>query len=124
MQQTKKQKLRVKRKKFGLVLLLTGFSYLVQLRFFPDALISPISKQSFASIAAVLERKKIAYESIEKIDNYYLIRMKDNGEVLIPDKKNLEEQVSSLQLILARLKIEGKTFRRLDFRYEKTVILF
>ena len=110
----------------GYILLLSSVSASIFLnKYFPeDELISPVSNQSQKSLSAVLDKKRISYESIEKIDDYYLVKTNDGGEILISDRKNLDEQVSSLQLISSRLKIEGKTFRRLDFRYEKTVITF
>ncbi|MEK9178151.1 MAG: hypothetical protein AAB801_00045 [Patescibacteria group bacterium] len=133
MQQTKKQKKRSKRKKFGLflfflgyfILLLSGLLYIVQHKFFPDdVLISPISTESKKSLSQILDSKKIRYESIEKIDDYYLVKTNDGGEVLISDRKSIDEQVSSLQLISDRLKIEGKKFKRLDFRFDRPVIKF
>lgn len=132
MQQTKKQKQQSKRKKFALlisftgylILLFSGFMYIIDHKYFPDELLSPISTRSQKSISSILDAKKIPYDSVEKIDDYYLIKISDNGDVLMSDQKNLDEQVSSLQLILSRLKIEGKKFKRLDFRFDKTVIQF
>lgn len=132
MLQTKKEKKRFKRKRFSLflfflgyiILLLSGLSYIITHKFFPDALVSPISKKQQKSVSSSLDAKKIPYESVEKFDDYYLVKIKDNGEVLISDRKSIEDQVSSLQLITSRLKIEGKKFKRLDFRFDKTVIQF
>ena len=133
MLQTKKTKKQNRRKRIlvfifflgyiSLFLLLTGFVWVEKL--FPKAsLISPVSTQSQKSLGAILDKKNISYESVEKLDGYYLVKIKDGGEVLISDKKDLTEQVSSLQLIVSRLKIEGKKFKRLDFRFDRPVIKF
>ena len=133
MLQTKKTKKQNRRKRIlvfifflgyiSLFLLLTGFVWVEKL--FPKAsLISPVSTQSQKSLGAILDKKNISYESVEKLDGYYLVKIRDGGEVLISDKKDLTEQVSSLQLIVSRLKIEGKKFKRLDFRFDRPVIKF
>ena len=133
MLQTKKTKKQNRRKRIlvfifflgyvSLFLLLTGFVWVEKL--FPKAsLISPVSTQSQKSLGAILDKKNISYESVEKLDGYYLVKIKDGGEVLISDKKDLTEQASSLQLIVSRLKIEGKKFKRLDFRFDRPVIKF
>ena len=133
MLQTKKTKKQNRRKRIlvfifflgyvSLFLLLTGFVWVEKL--FPKAsLISPVSTQSQKSLGAILDKKNISYESVEKLDGYYLVKIIDGGEVLISDKKDLTEQASSLQLIVSRLKIEGKKFKRLDFRFDRPVIKF
>ncbi|KKR76623.1 MAG: hypothetical protein UU21_C0006G0014 [Candidatus Levybacteria bacterium GW2011_GWA2_40_8] len=133
MLQTKKTKKQNRRKRIlvfifflgyvSLFLLLTGFVWVGKL--FPKtSLISPVSTQSQKSLGAILDKKNISYESVEKLDGYYLVKIIDGGEVLISDKKDLTEQASSLQLIVSRLKIEGKKFKRLDFRFDRPVIKF
>ena len=133
MLQTKKTKKQNRRKRIlvfifflgyvSLFLLLTGFVWVGKL--FPKtSLISPVSTQSQKSLGSILDKKNISYESVEKLDGYYLVKIIDGGEVLISDKKDLTEQASSLQLIVSRLKIEGKKFKRLDFRFDRPVIKF
>ena len=133
MLQTKKIKRKTRRKRILQILFFSGYIlfFLILIifvwasKFFPnDFVISPIAKSSQKSLTSILEKKNIKYDSVEKIEDYYLVKVKGAGDVLISTQKDLDEQVSSLQLISSRLKIEGKTFRRLDFRYEKTVVAF
>jgi len=76
-------------------------------------------------IEQFLKNNRIEYKDINKIaDHYYKVAFKDGEEILFTDKKSVSTQVSSLQLILKRLTIDGKQFKRLDFRYDKPVIVF
>jgi hypothetical protein len=92
----------------------------------PDPIISPLSKNQtteFIRVEKTLKDKKIEYKSLDTQDdlNYKLVLIHDE-EIILDSKKSISTQLSSLQLILSQLKIEGKTFRRLDFRFEKPVI--
>jgi len=76
-------------------------------------------------IENMLLNKNISYLSINKNNQlYYVISLKDNGEVIVSTQKNISDQLGSLQLILNRLTIEGKRFKSLDFRYDKPVISY
>ncbi len=57
-------------------------------------------------------------------DGSYSITLSDGGEVILSSKKDLKAQLSSLQLILSRLTIEGKKLKIVDFRYDRPVISF
>lgn len=48
----------------------------------------------------------------------------DGKTIIISLNKDIEQQVSSLQLTIRELTMEGKEFHRLDFRYDKPVITF
>lgn len=74
---------------------------------------------------ALLIRNSISFLKVDVAsDSSYIIFLKDNGEVHMDSKKNLQPQISSLQLILSRLTIEGKKFKKLDLRYELPIIEF
>lgn len=131
---TKKQKKVEARKKLAITLIIVGLLILnlilVYSAFFqkPKPILSPLSKNQISSnevFEKKLKESNIEYTSIttEK-DLSYLVKLKSGGEVLIDQDKDVEEQLSSLQLILKQLKIEGKTLRRLDFRYQKPIITF
>lgn len=45
-------------------------------------------------------------------------------EVILSSEKDIHTQISSLQLTIAHLTIEGKRFHRLDFRFDKPVISY
>ncbi|QQG40464.1 MAG: hypothetical protein HYV37_02735 [Candidatus Levyibacteriota bacterium] len=93
--------------------------------------ISPIAKETFDSniydinsLQTLLKDKNISFSSVSPFDNAsYLVYLKTGEEVLFSSKKPYDMQVSSLQLIIARLTIEGKRFSRLDFRFDKPAII-
>jgi hypothetical protein len=131
---TKKQKKKIKRKKSGVILIFTGLLIICASLFFgvffdkEPIYVSPLSKNQITSTSRMeklLKEKKIEYESLETTrDLYYIIKLDKNREVIIDPQKNITEQISSLQLILRQLKIDGKAFKRLDFRYQKPIISF
>ncbi len=94
-----------------------------------DLFVSPLAKQlanqKHNDLENILEAGNISFDSIDiASDSSYLVNLKEGGQVIISPNKNLKNQISSLQLILSRLTIEGKRFKVLDFRYDKPVIVF
>ena len=72
-----------------------------------------------------LKKSHIEYVSVQSTgESSYLVILKNGQEVFFSSKKNIPTQVSSLQLILSRLTIEGKEFSTLDLRYNKPVVVF
>ncbi len=104
--------------------------YLAFLIFFPKKalFISPLALQKTThknEISDLLQESGIVFTSVENAeDSSYLVTLKDGEQVIISKNKNVQNQISSLQLILSRLTIEGKRFRSLDFRYDKPVVSF
>ena len=87
--------------------------------------VSPLSKTQGESFEKKLSKANIPFASISVAsDSSFLIVLKDGSEVNLSDKKNIQKQISSLQLILSRLTIEGKRFKRLDLRFDKPIIVF
>lgn len=98
--------------------------------------ISPISSvplptlfnSSLATLKIVenlLYKNKIPFTSISQASgSAILIKMRDGEDVIFSDKKNIDSQISSLQLVLSRLTIEGKRFTSLDFRFDRPIIVF
>lgn len=81
---------------------------------------NPIKK-----LEELLIKNKIAFSSISSTeDDSILIKLNSGEEIYFSTKKSLNPQVSSLQLILSRLTIEGKRFTHLDFRYDNPIIAF
>lgn len=79
---------------------------------------SHLLKSELASANIVY--KEISYPSPESAR----IVLESGEEVLFSLRKDIEYQVSSLQLIRQRTTIEGKSFQKLDLRYEKPLIVF
>lgn len=75
-------------------------------------------------IELLLKSKNIAYVSVSVNSETIHITLDEESDVLFSSSKNISEQVTSLQLIVSRLTIEGKRFKRLDFRYNKPVVVF
>ena len=91
----------------------------------------PLGKYSQATtidasqIKSELSKKHIDTQGIFLLqEGGYLIKLKDNELVYISAKKSIPSQISSLQLVLSRLTIEGKRFSSLDFRYDTPVIVY
>lgn len=90
-------------------------------------IVSPLSRTTVRndSLEGVLIDSKIPFSKIERAtDSSYLVFIKDGGVVSFSSTRDFRKQVSSLQLILSRLTIEGKRFKRLDLRFDKPVIVF
>lgn len=79
--------------------------------------------QKVAEVKKFLEKENILFEDIKRAsDSGILISLEENGQVHLSDVKYAEE-LTSLQLILKRLTMEGKRFKRLDLRYERPIIV-
>ncbi|MDO8658618.1 MAG: hypothetical protein Q7K55_07780 [Candidatus Levybacteria bacterium] len=81
-----------------------------------------ISGNNFETI---LKKSGINYSYILYSSDFsYVAKLESGEEIIFSAKKDVQAQVSSLQLIHSRLKIEGKRFVRLDLRYDKPVVVF
>lgn len=107
--------------------LFLGFNSLLP-KIFSSKTISPLGQPVHFkkdSIEDILSKNNIPFEKIKiATDSSYIIFLKDDGEVIMSSKKSIQSQVSSLHLILSRLTIEGKKFKRLDLRFERSIIEF
>lgn len=131
---TKKQKKEAFRKIRGVNFVFIGLLMIAASLFFtaflekPDPIISPLSKNQTSTVIGIeksLKSKNIEYKKVELApDLNYVITLSGNEAVTIASKKDIEHQLSSLQLIISQLKIEGKAFKSLDFRFEKPIISF
>lgn len=76
------------------------------------------------SIGKILKEKSIKFTTVKKeSQDRYSIQLQDNGQVFINPEKGVAEQLSSLQVVLSRLTMEGKKFKRLDLTYDRPVIV-
>ena len=108
-----------------LIIVAAEFAY-VNLSFGKNTFISPIAKESKSKSALLentLDKNKILFSSVDVAsDGSYAVSLKDSGEVILSSKKDIQSQLTSLQLILSRLTIEGKKLKKLDFRFSNPVI--
>lgn len=74
----------------------------------------------------ILIQKSIRYDTIATASDSaaYIVKLETNEEIWLSPKRDIDEQISSLQLILSRLTMEGREIRRLDMRFDKPVITF
>jgi len=98
------------------------------LSLFNKSIVSPLAKNKSSqdtSLEILLTKAKIPFVSVSRSsDYYYTVAIPDGGQIFISSKKDLISQISSLQLVLNRLTIEGKRIKTLDFRFDKPIIKF
>jgi hypothetical protein len=82
------------------------------------------SGQNESELKRLLSKYDILYTHVTSQDDAYVITLNAKQQVFITKKKDIESQISSLQVILPRLTIKGREFRRLDMRYEKPVVVY
>jgi len=79
-----------------------------------------------ANYASELAKEAASYQiqlkDITQDNDQIIARLSTGEEVLFSIKKPTAIQLSSLQLILSRLTIEGKGFTRIDLRFDHPVI--
>lgn len=129
---TTKSRNKILRKIILLLFLLIILSVLIVSRNFgiltnKNSIISPLAKTTSANVKLekLLLEEEIPFSKISiASDSSFIVYLAEGGEVNISQKKGLEGQISSLQLILSRLTIEGKKFKFLDLRFDKPVIVF
>lgn len=118
---------------FFLIVILLIFEYLYFNFSFSFSLgkityISPLSKNKVSNtvlLSEKLEKKNISFTSVTaSSDASLVVKLKEGSVVILSSKKDIESQISSLQLILSRLTIEGKKLKVLDFRYDSPVVSF
>lgn len=108
---------------------LTLLEYLsVHFAFGKNTYLSPLAeKQSNNTnlLEGELFKANIKFDSIySNSDGSTTVYLKDGGQVILSSKKDILLQISSLQLILSRLTIEGKKLKTLDFRFDNPVVSF
>jgi len=75
----------------------------------------------------IAELKKLSIEpqsSQQTSEGNLLITTKEKMALYFDSKKDPVSQVKTLQTVLAKARIESKKIRRVDFRFENTVIEF
>ena len=90
--------------------------------------LNPIAKNAVSNTAILEEKLRKANVNFITVsassDSSLVVSLSGSGEVIFSSKKDIGSQISSLQLILTRLTIEGKSLKILDFRFDNPVISF
>jgi hypothetical protein len=112
---------------FFILSLFTVFLYF-NFSFGRNVYISPVAKNKSSKTIFLeneLEKAGITFTSVvQESDGSFEVRLKDESKVIISSKKDIKQQLSSLQLMLSRLTIEGKKLKILDFRFNYPVVTF
>ncbi len=110
-------------------LIVTFFSY-IYINFYINTygFISPISDNKESLLVKVeleLERQSISFGKVtSNPDGSLTVKLKDESEIIFSSKRQVKSQITSLQLMLSRLTIEGKKLKSLDFRFDNPVVSF
>ena len=94
---------------------------------FNKPIISPLGQNKpsrASSLEVLLKKANVPFSSVTSSSDSYIITLLGGGKVIVSSKKDLTLQISSLQLMLNRLTIEGKRIKSLDFRFDKAIINF
>lgn len=112
----------------GILLILTSVYIFVSPYVLKNPLVSPLPKNIKTyngDIRSILEKEKIKFSKVSiATDSSYMVFLSDGGVAILSSRKNITDQVRSLQIILTRLTIEGKKLKNLDFRFDKPVVSF
>jgi hypothetical protein len=120
----------------ALIVISVGSGYFIADKFFvKHGYISPLAKIPFIDkttqeendkefLKTSLAKQHLEVEKIVIEQNIYKITIKNGPELLLSTKKDLNDQISSLQFILSRLTMEGKRVKSLDIRFDKPVVIF
>lgn len=79
-------------------------------------------KEALEILASLVGKEQVTTVSVEQEKIQVELGSKTN--VLFPIIDNITSKISALQTILARFRIEGKTTKTIDLRFEKPVITF
>lgn len=114
--------------KLAILFFIVSSSLMFFFLFFTDGrIISPLSSTGPDYSSSEMEKKLysagLGFSSIKiASDSSYVVVLSDGGKAIITPRKNINEQISSLQVVLNRLTIEGKKVKVIDFRFDKPVI--
>lgn len=112
-----------------LCVILFGWQYIVGVN-----ILSPIGLHGLNSstntdgmvytVKSFCQEKKLPCQSITNDNNAVTITLDNSAVILLSSQKDLQKQLASLQLTLSQLTIEGKQFKKLDFRFDKPFVTF
>lgn len=87
--------------------------------------VSPKVQVQIDVLKAELKKTKVGYTTVEKnADGSYAVKLKDGGQAIVSSKKDIGQQTRTLQLILTRLTIEGKSAKVIDMRFINPLVQF
>lgn len=73
----------------------------------------------------LLRQKHIAMKTLPVATNSsLLVQLPNETEVLFSPQKDLSIQVSSLQIIINKITIEGKSAKKIDLRFAQPIVVY
>lgn len=88
--------------------------------FVKKPLLIPIAQEKKVDfLKSFLEHATIKFDSISEKEDYFEVTLTNGMTVLLTKEDDLEGRVSSLQLLLERVKIEGRHIKTIDLRFKK-----
>jgi len=113
---------------FAVVFALVGSFLYYNFSFGNNVLVNPLSKNynSFESkLKDELGKQGVKYlRTTLNGDGSIMVDRDPEGQIIFSSKKEISDQITSLQLVLSRLTIEGKKLKTLDFRFANPVVSF
>ncbi len=113
---------------FSIAIALVGSFFYYNFSFGSNILVNPLSKSynSFENkLKDDLGKQGIKYlRTTLNADGSVMVNRDPEGEIIFSPKKEISDQITSLQLVLSRLTIEGKKLKTLDFRFANPVVSF
>ncbi len=92
-----------------------------------NSLTSPLgrSESKIEILKSELKKNNIEFQDIvPDTDNSYKVVLKNTEVAYISNRKDLAVQARSLQLMLSRLTIDGKSFKAIDLRFNSPLVIF
>ncbi len=72
-----------------------------------------------------IEKSKVfEIESIKEVTGGFEVKAKNGPTVVFSKEKDFAETIRTLQTLLAKAKIDNKSVRQVDFRFEKIVVQY
>jgi hypothetical protein len=90
----------------------------------PGTLLPGVHRDDEAVLRRLLTTHAISYTSLVHTADGYVLSLNPKQQVILSRTKDLSGQISSLQIILPQLTMEGREFRTLDMRYNKPIITY
>lgn len=88
----------------------------------PDFFV-PVKEKNLIAIKKGLAENHISVLAISPKNDTYEVTLSDGAAIIFSANKPIQLQISSLQLIISHFTIEGKKISRVDFEFDKPVVV-
>lgn len=85
--------------------------------------LTPIAPSFKEQISSKIDPETFTIAEVREVDDFTLaVTSQNNIVALFSSQSDVESQISSLQTILAKSRIESKQVKKIDLRFNKTVV--